>query len=145
MNTTFPSTVTSRPTYTRQISSDSRVEMQALPNNGAQPSPSASRPSSYAFSSDTFDPGPTSIPVPGGAQREAPTLAARLRPRLPQVSSGFGRAVVYAGDTLRTHWRDLTVGGVLTGVVSWAIWATVKINRVSPEIPYCVFQDPGEL
>lgn len=158
MNTTAPKTLAARPTYTRQISDASSVEMARLHDRAAaQPLSMQAARDSMGLSTDIFARNPSlgspslnHDESPRGSTAYAPSilvdeaqpgiLGSRNRPRLPRVPSGLRDSMLAVGQAIGAHWRDLTVGGALVALGSWAIWATVRIHQVE-NIPFCVFED----
>lgn len=130
--------LSARPTFTRQPTDSSQIE---LLRRDSRPSLSRSNSGSNGniLPQDVYDP----TPQPGDNPLR-PTVRERLAERMRLPSAPVPRpvrsVVSHVVDTIAANWRDLTVAGALTGLVSWAIWATVKIHK-QDNMPYCVFDD----
>lgn len=132
MNTPRSNSLATRPTYQRQPSSENRIEMATSPARSN--SPLSRSPS--VLPQDVYDAAPSAAGADTGSS---------FRERFAQTA-GLGRAQIvtpvrtaggYAAAALRAHWRELAVGGALTGIASWAIWATVKIHKID-SVPFCI-------
>ena len=131
--------LSARPTYTRQASDNSQIELM---RQQSRPTLTLSRSNSNVLPTDVFEPEPSP-----GDNPMRPTVRERLTERLRLPTAPLPQPVRSAAlqvvDMVASHWRDFTVAGLLTALVSWAIWATVKITKVD-NMPFCVFDDSQE-
>lgn len=127
MSTVLPNTLMPRPTYPRRISDDNRIERAS---------------DTLSPTSTRVDRLPDTLSVTPGAGRSG-GLRPHMLPTPPRSPAPQDEVSSYARDVFRAYWKDLLVGVALTAIVSWAIWATVKIRRT--DLPMCVFDRTPEL
>lgn len=115
-----------RPTYTRQISEQSTMEM-------ASPLSTIPPPSVL----DQFERNPvrnsTTLPV---RRNTEPVLVAGRVWNIP-------KPLVKAAGALAPHWRELATGLALSALTAWMIALTVKVNHANGianelwDMPFC--------
>lgn len=114
-----------RPTYVRQISNESRIEM-------ASPLSTVPPPSVM----DEFERNPVrgnTLPTPAPARGWA----------LPRPVRNAAEVVSQVAANTRPYWRDGAVGVCLAAMTAWLIALTVKLGQANAEIdglyniPFC--------
>lgn len=134
MNPAKVDSLATRPTFIRQTTTESRLEKGRVPEHVTAPLRRLS-----LLSQDVYTPDP-SIRVTDENDSYFAQPLMRNNAGGTNIPAPVKSVIQHSRDAIRAHWRELVVGSALTGLASWAVWATLMIHRID-NVPFCIFDE----